>query len=79
VIEGDRRTRAGIPAAALAGMPGFAALALRVIAPVLTCLLTLLARARIRQVIARIIPVKYAENLLEGDVVGMPSCDCRHA
>jgi hypothetical protein len=45
----------------------------------LTCLLTLLVRARIRQVIARIIPVKYAENLLEGDVVGMPSCDCRHA
>jgi hypothetical protein len=60
-------------------MPGFAALALREIAPVLTCLLTLLVRARIRQVIARIIPVEYAENLLAGGAVGMPRCDCWYA
>jgi hypothetical protein len=56
-------------------MSGFAALALRVIAPVLTRLLTLLVPARTRQVIARIIPVKYVDALLADGAAGIPHGD----
>ena len=75
VNRGDRRIRVDIPAAATSGMSGSAALALRVIAPVLTRLLTLLVAAWTRQVIARIIPVKYADASLADGAIGIPDSD----